>query len=312
MYMLLAMALNVQSGYGACSLRRRGVLRPRRVRDRSADGVRLAYLRRRQPRHRAVGGLGLAAVLAVIIGYRAETPRRLPRLRRWALQRSCVSSSSRAVDGGQCRSDRHPAVFLRLARARRPDLSVRVQRGGDAGVPLTSRRHGRDVVVVLIARRLPVPPARPPVAVGARPPDHPVRRGPREGAREEHLPVQDAGVRPRLGHHGRRRGVLRPPELYISPPTSCRSRRSTSGSPSSSAALAATAARCSVGILYVAIQHGVFGMDHPEAVYNHPDAIANPMGWGVCHACSSSGSARRGSPAGCVGFSGPSRRGWSR
>ncbi|WEL27099.1 Methyl-accepting chemotaxis protein [Haloferax volcanii] len=39
-----------------------------------------------------------------------------------------------------------------------------------------------------------------------------------------------------------------------------------------------------VGILYVAIQHGVFGMDHPEAVYNHPDAIANPMGWGVVHA----------------------------
>ncbi|POG55983.1 methyl-accepting chemotaxis protein [Haloferax marisrubri] len=39
-----------------------------------------------------------------------------------------------------------------------------------------------------------------------------------------------------------------------------------------------------VGILYVAIQHGVFGMDHPEAVYNHPEAIANPMGWGLVHA----------------------------
>jgi methyl-accepting chemotaxis protein len=39
-----------------------------------------------------------------------------------------------------------------------------------------------------------------------------------------------------------------------------------------------------VGILYVAIQHSLFGMAHPEAVYNHPDAIANPMGWGLVHA----------------------------
>jgi methyl-accepting chemotaxis protein len=39
-----------------------------------------------------------------------------------------------------------------------------------------------------------------------------------------------------------------------------------------------------IGILYVAIQHSLFGMSHPEAVYNHPDAIANPMGWGVVHA----------------------------
>jgi methyl-accepting chemotaxis protein len=39
-----------------------------------------------------------------------------------------------------------------------------------------------------------------------------------------------------------------------------------------------------VGILYVAVQHGLFGMSHPEAVYNHPDAIANPMAWGLVHA----------------------------
>ena len=39
-----------------------------------------------------------------------------------------------------------------------------------------------------------------------------------------------------------------------------------------------------VGIGYVAIQHSLFGMAHPEAVYNHPDAIANPMGWGLVHA----------------------------
>ena len=39
-----------------------------------------------------------------------------------------------------------------------------------------------------------------------------------------------------------------------------------------------------VGILYVAAEHSAFGMSNPEAVYNHPDAIANPMGWGVVHA----------------------------
>lgn len=39
-----------------------------------------------------------------------------------------------------------------------------------------------------------------------------------------------------------------------------------------------------VGIGYVAIQHSIFGMTYPEAVYNHPDAIANPMGWGLVHA----------------------------
>jgi methyl-accepting chemotaxis protein len=39
-----------------------------------------------------------------------------------------------------------------------------------------------------------------------------------------------------------------------------------------------------VGILYVAIQHGAFGMTHPEAVYNHPDAVARPMGWAIVHA----------------------------
>jgi methyl-accepting chemotaxis protein len=39
-----------------------------------------------------------------------------------------------------------------------------------------------------------------------------------------------------------------------------------------------------VSILYVAVQHGVFGMTHPEAVYNHPAAIANPMGWALVHA----------------------------
>ena len=39
-----------------------------------------------------------------------------------------------------------------------------------------------------------------------------------------------------------------------------------------------------VSILYVAVQHGIFGMQHPEAVYNHEAAIANPMGWGLVHA----------------------------
>ena len=39
-----------------------------------------------------------------------------------------------------------------------------------------------------------------------------------------------------------------------------------------------------VGILYVAIQHAVFGMTHPEMVYNHTAAILNPMAWAVIHA----------------------------
>ncbi|SFR63580.1 methyl-accepting chemotaxis protein [Halogeometricum limi] len=39
-----------------------------------------------------------------------------------------------------------------------------------------------------------------------------------------------------------------------------------------------------VSILYVAIQHGAFGMSNPGAVYNHPAAVANPMGWGIVHA----------------------------
>jgi methyl-accepting chemotaxis protein len=39
-----------------------------------------------------------------------------------------------------------------------------------------------------------------------------------------------------------------------------------------------------VGILYVAVEHSAFGMSNAGAVYNHPDAIANPMGWGVVHA----------------------------
>jgi methyl-accepting chemotaxis protein len=39
-----------------------------------------------------------------------------------------------------------------------------------------------------------------------------------------------------------------------------------------------------VGIAYVAIQHGVFGMFNPEAVYNHPAAVANPWGWALVHA----------------------------
>jgi methyl-accepting chemotaxis protein len=39
-----------------------------------------------------------------------------------------------------------------------------------------------------------------------------------------------------------------------------------------------------VGIVYVAVEHSAFGMSNPEVVYNHPDAIANPMGWGLVHA----------------------------
>jgi len=39
-----------------------------------------------------------------------------------------------------------------------------------------------------------------------------------------------------------------------------------------------------VGILYVAVEHSLFGMTYPEAVYNHPDAVARPMGWGIVHA----------------------------
>jgi methyl-accepting chemotaxis protein len=39
-----------------------------------------------------------------------------------------------------------------------------------------------------------------------------------------------------------------------------------------------------VGIAFVAIEHSLFGMANPEAVYNHPAAVANPMGWGFVHA----------------------------
>jgi len=39
-----------------------------------------------------------------------------------------------------------------------------------------------------------------------------------------------------------------------------------------------------VGIGYVAVQHGVFGMINPGAVYNHPAAVANPWGWALVHA----------------------------
>ncbi|WP_225317704.1 MULTISPECIES: methyl-accepting chemotaxis protein [Haloferax] len=38
------------------------------------------------------------------------------------------------------------------------------------------------------------------------------------------------------------------------------------------------------GVLYVAVEHGIFGMSYPEMVYNHPDAVARPMGWAVVHA----------------------------
>jgi len=39
-----------------------------------------------------------------------------------------------------------------------------------------------------------------------------------------------------------------------------------------------------VGILYVAVEHGVFGMIDPQGVYNHPAAIENPWGWALVHA----------------------------
>ena len=39
-----------------------------------------------------------------------------------------------------------------------------------------------------------------------------------------------------------------------------------------------------VGILYVAVQHAVFGMTYPEMVYNHTAAILNPMAWAGIHA----------------------------
>ena len=39
-----------------------------------------------------------------------------------------------------------------------------------------------------------------------------------------------------------------------------------------------------VAILYVAVEHGVFGMIDPEGVYNHPAAIENPWGWALIHA----------------------------
>jgi len=39
-----------------------------------------------------------------------------------------------------------------------------------------------------------------------------------------------------------------------------------------------------LGIVYVAVQHGYFGMTSPELVYNHPAAIANPLAWAGVHA----------------------------
>ncbi|NIB99880.1 methyl-accepting chemotaxis protein [Halobacterium sp. R2-5] len=39
-----------------------------------------------------------------------------------------------------------------------------------------------------------------------------------------------------------------------------------------------------VAILYVALEHSYFGMVAPGAVYNHPDALANPWGWALVHA----------------------------
>lgn len=39
-----------------------------------------------------------------------------------------------------------------------------------------------------------------------------------------------------------------------------------------------------LAILYVAIQHGLFGMIAPGAVYNHSPAIENPWGWAIIHA----------------------------
>ncbi|WP_217350887.1 methyl-accepting chemotaxis protein [Salinadaptatus halalkaliphilus] len=39
-----------------------------------------------------------------------------------------------------------------------------------------------------------------------------------------------------------------------------------------------------LAILYVAVQHGLFGMIAPGAVYNHSPAIENPWGWAIIHA----------------------------
>ncbi|MFB6106810.1 MAG: methyl-accepting chemotaxis protein [Halobacteriaceae archaeon] len=39
-----------------------------------------------------------------------------------------------------------------------------------------------------------------------------------------------------------------------------------------------------LGIVYVALQHGYFGMTSPELVYNHAAAINNPWAWAVIHA----------------------------
>jgi methyl-accepting chemotaxis protein len=39
-----------------------------------------------------------------------------------------------------------------------------------------------------------------------------------------------------------------------------------------------------VGIIYVAVQHGVFGMIDPSRVYNHSAAINNPWAWAFIHA----------------------------
>ena len=39
-----------------------------------------------------------------------------------------------------------------------------------------------------------------------------------------------------------------------------------------------------VGIVYVAVQHGVFGMIDPSRVYNHAAAINNPWAWAFIHA----------------------------
>ncbi|WP_251342401.1 methyl-accepting chemotaxis protein [Haloplanus halophilus] len=39
-----------------------------------------------------------------------------------------------------------------------------------------------------------------------------------------------------------------------------------------------------LGVGYVAIQHGFFGMMNPAAVYNHTAAVQNPWGWALVHA----------------------------
>ena len=38
-----------------------------------------------------------------------------------------------------------------------------------------------------------------------------------------------------------------------------------------------------LGILYVVLTHGVFGMINPSRVYNHAAAISNPWAWGLIH-----------------------------